>query len=171
MALYRNGAFVDDDWQFPSDTDLLPQSGKIALGKARLLAEWPVLRTRNAGVGVVLEAGESLDGLEEIIPHLALVVLTVAKFSDGRHFSLARLLRDRHLYRGELRAGGDVLQDQIGSFLRCGFDSLDISHPGTAAALREGRIKRVTHHYQPAANEGAEARPGPRPWLRLSETV
>jgi uncharacterized protein (DUF934 family) len=171
MALYRHGAFVDDDWQFPNEPGPLLTDGKVALGKARLLAAWPVLRTRNAGVGVVLAAGETLTGLEEIIPHLALVVLAVAKYSDGRHFSTARLLRDRHHYRGELRASGDVLQDQIGIFLRSGFDALDISHAGTAAALREGRIRLVRHHYQPASNEAAETRPGPRPWLRLSETV
>ena len=171
MALYRHGAFVDDDWQFPADAEPLPPGGKVAVGKTRLKAEWPALRTRNAGVGLVLNAGETLDGLEEILPQLALVMLVVAKYSDGRHFSVARLLRDRHLYRGELRATGDVLQDQIGFFLRSGFDALDVRHPGTIAALREGRVKLVRHHYQPASNEEAETRPGPRPWLRLTETI
>ncbi|ALK09824.1 hypothetical protein BVIR_2054 [Blastochloris viridis] len=170
MALYRNGSFGDDDWQFPADGDPLP-AGKIAVGKARLLAEWPALRQRNAGVGLVLGVGEKLDGLEDVIGQLALVVLNVAKYSDGRHFSVARLLRDRFGFRGELRATGDVLRDQIVFLARAGFDALDINDAGTAAALREGRLKAVRHHYQPASNEAAEARPGPRPWLRISEKV
>jgi uncharacterized protein (DUF934 family) len=64
-----------------------------------------------------------------------------------------------------------VLQDQIVFFLRSGFDVLDVRHPGTVAALREGRVKLVHHHYQPTSNEAAETRPGPRPWLRLSERI
>ncbi|BBF93451.1 DUF934 domain-containing protein [Blastochloris tepida] len=171
MALYRNGSFGDDDWQFPGETEPVPATGKVALAKARLIAEWPKLRQRNAGAGVVLAAGERLDGLQEIIPHLRLVVVHVAKYADGRHFSTARLLRDRFGYQGELRAVGDVLQDQIVFLTRVGFDALDVTHPGTIGALREGRIKAVRHHYQPASREGTETRPGPRPWLRVSETV
>jgi hypothetical protein len=37
---------------------------------------------------------------------------TSRKFTDGRGYSIGRLLRDRYAYRGELRAVGDVLRDQ-----------------------------------------------------------
>jgi uncharacterized protein (DUF934 family) len=45
------------------------------------------------------------------------------KFTDGRGFSTARLLRERYRYRGELRAVGDVLRDQLLFLARCGFDA------------------------------------------------
>jgi len=44
-------------------------------------------------------------------------------FTDGRGYSIARLLRDRHGWTGELRAVGDVLRDQLFALARCGFDS------------------------------------------------
>lgn len=51
------------------------------------------------------------------------------KFTDGRAFSQARLLRGRLGFQGELRATGDVLIDQLVQMQRCGFD---------VAVLREG---------------------------------
>jgi uncharacterized protein (DUF934 family) len=50
-------------------------------------------------------------------------------FADGRGYSIARLLRERCGYRGELRAVGDVQRDQVFYLARCGFD---------AFLLREG---------------------------------
>ncbi len=51
------------------------------------------------------------------------------KFTDGRAFSQARLLRKRLGFQGEIRATGDVLIDQLVQMQRCGFD---------VAVLREG---------------------------------
>ena len=56
--------------------------------------------------------------------------------------------------------------DQVAFILRAGFDALDVTHPGTVAALRAGQIVAVNRHYQPASRETAEDRPGGRPWLR-----
>jgi uncharacterized protein (DUF934 family) len=43
--------------------------------------------------------------------------------TDGRGYSIARLLRERHGYGGELRAVGDVKRDQLFNLARCGFDA------------------------------------------------
>ena len=45
------------------------------------------------------------------------------KFSDGRGYSIGRLLRERFGYVNELRAIGDVLLDQLQFMKRCGFDA------------------------------------------------
>jgi uncharacterized protein (DUF934 family) len=45
------------------------------------------------------------------------------KFTDGRGYTIARLLRERYGYKGELRAFGDVGRDQIFQLNRVGFDS------------------------------------------------
>ena len=55
--------------------------------------------------------------------------LDFPKFTDGRAFSQARLLRGRLQFKGEIRATGDVLIDQLVQMSRCGFD---------VAVLREG---------------------------------
>lgn len=53
----------------------------------------------------------------------ARICIDFPKFSDGRGYSAARLLRERHGYKGELRAVGDVLIDQLFFMKRCGFDT------------------------------------------------
>ena len=58
----------------------------------------------------------ALDGVERIDLHFP-------KFSDGRAFSQAFLLRRRLGFRGEIRATGDVLVDQLVQMQRSGFDS------------------------------------------------
>lgn len=170
MALYRNGTFGTDDWSFPPDDAPLP-SRAVVVSKARFLAERGALLDRNDPVGILLTAGDTLDGLVDDLPRLALVVIKFPKYSDGRPYSLARLLRDRHGFGGEVRATGDVLRDQVALMLRAGFDALDVTHPGTIAALRENRIVAVRHHYQPASAEASETRPDPRPWRRVSAAL
>ncbi len=60
------------------------------------------------------------------LPRLALVAIRFPVFTDGRGYSLARELRERHGWRGELRATGDVLRDQLFYLARCGFDTFDL---------------------------------------------
>jgi uncharacterized protein (DUF934 family) len=47
-------------------------------------------------------------------------------FTDGRGYSIARLLRERYRWRGELRAIGDIQRDQLYYLHRCGFDAFDL---------------------------------------------
>lgn len=58
------------------------------------------------------------------------VVLHFPKWTDGRAYSQAVLLRGRLRYAGELRATGDVTVDMLPLLRRCGFD---------AVQLREGQ--------------------------------
>ena len=96
-----------------------------------------------------------------------LVALTFAKFADGRSFSYARLLRDRHGFRGELRAIGDVLIDEIPLMLRCGFDSFEVTDAPTLRALDAGRLPGPPIHYQPSSAED-ETPVGARSWRRVT---
>ena len=71
---------------------------------------------------VIIEAG---DDARELLPHLdriRLIAVDFPVFGDGRGYSAARILREAG-YRGELRAVGDVLVDQLAAMRRCGFDS------------------------------------------------
>jgi uncharacterized protein (DUF934 family) len=44
---------------------------------------------------------------------VARVEVNFPKFGDGRGFSIARLLRERHGYKGELRAVGHITRDHL----------------------------------------------------------
>jgi uncharacterized protein (DUF934 family) len=107
------------------------------------------------------------DPVEDLAPHvgrLRLIVLNFPKFSDGRAYSQARLLRGRLGYTGELRATGNVLQDQALFMLRCGFDSFESDQKGFGEALAKARgLFSVV--YQPAEDDRA-----PASFLRLKQT-
>ena len=92
------------------------------------------------------------DAVEDLAPQLdrlKLVVLQFPKFTDGRAYSQARLLRGRMGYRGELRATGAVFRDQLPFLLRCGFDAFESEQSGFAEALTKAR-SLFSVVYQPA---------------------
>jgi len=99
------------------------------------------------------------DEVSDLAPHvgrLKLIVLNFPKFSDGRAYSQARLLRERYGYQGELRAIGGVLQDQLPFMLRCGFDSFESDQKGFGEALARARTL-FSVVYQPAEDCRATA--------------
>lgn len=99
-------------------------------------AEW---QQRPAWPAVALDNTDPVEDLARHVGRLRLIVLTFPKFSDGRAYSQARLLRGRMGYRGELRAAGNVLQDQLPFMLRCGFDSFESGQNGFGEALAKAR--------------------------------
>jgi phosphoadenosine phosphosulfate reductase len=165
--IWRDGAFRADEW-----VRFRPQDGMPAAGAPVLVKQLDFLAGRerflaHAGpLGVEVAAGEPVDVLAPFLIRLSLIAIEFPRFSDGRGYSAARLLRERLGYRGELRAIGDVLADQIPLMRRCGVDSFEVSHPPTRAALAEGRLAVVRRYYQPLPGEAC-APPGARPWLRL----
>jgi uncharacterized protein (DUF934 family) len=162
-AIWREGAFRGDAWVRAVDGEPLSDSPLI-VGKKRWLAERDAVAGRNAALGLHLDAGERIDDVAADLSRFSLIALAFPKFSDGRAFSTARLLRDKYGYAGELRAVGNVLSDQIPLMRRVGFDAFEVTHAPTRNALSEGRLAEVTLHYQPA---GADEPPaGTRPWLR-----
>jgi uncharacterized protein (DUF934 family) len=99
------------------------------------LAEWLQAPTQ----AVTLANTDMLDTLGAHLGRLKLIVLHFPKFTDGRAYSQARLLRGRLGYRGELRATGAVFRDQLPFLLRCGFDSFESDQPGFGPALAWAR--------------------------------
>jgi phosphoadenosine phosphosulfate reductase len=164
-TIWRHGEFHRDTWITAVDAEPLPDEPAI-VSKPRWLAERNALGSHHAPLALLLAAGESIDDIAADVHRFAMIALDFPKFSDGRAFSTARLLREKHDYRGEMRAVGNVLADQIPLMWRVGFDSLKVTHAPTRHALLEGRLARVILHYQPAALSEAPA--GRRPWLRRS---
>jgi uncharacterized protein (DUF934 family) len=161
--IWQDGAFHRDVWTAPASGEALGEAPAV-VGKARWLSDREALLSRKAPIGLRLEPGESLDDIAADLPRLSLVALSFPKYSDGRAFSTATLLREKYGYAGELRAIGNVLHDQIPLMRRVGFDSFAVSHAPTRAALEAGKLAEVTLYYQPAVR--AEAPAGTRPWLR-----
>ena len=164
MPLYQNGAFVADPYTRFADDAPLPPSGDVIVPVARWRREPEAVAARAGRTGVSIAAGENWDDLVPALLTLPLIALVFPKYTDGRAFSTGRQLRERCDYKGEIRAVGDVLLDEIPLMIRCGFDSFDVSDERTIRALERGHVPKVSLFYQPAL--GVEAPAGTRPWLR-----
>jgi uncharacterized protein (DUF934 family) len=165
MALWRDGGFADDIWTTLDDAAQIPERGAIVVSFVRWLTEKATLERRVDPVGVAIAAGKDAVGELAEAAKRPLVALKFDKFADGRAFSYAELLRERHGFKGELRAIGDVLLDEIALMLRCGFISFEVTDANTQRALEEGRLPKGALFYQPAPGL-REAPAGTRPWLR-----
>ncbi|MCB1512054.1 MAG: phosphoadenylyl-sulfate reductase [Hyphomicrobiaceae bacterium] len=78
------------------------------------------------------------------------IAVPFAKFNDGRGFSLARLLRSEHGFRGEIRATGHVIPDQALHLLRSGFDTAEISDADKLPHWQQA-LSSYNGNYQTAA--------------------
>lgn len=162
-AIWQDGAFRHDTWAKADATSALP-AGAVIVPKKRWLAERDQLASRNTPLGFLIAASETVDDVAMDLGRFALIALDFPKFSDGRAFSTARLLREKYGFTGELRAVGNVLADQIPLMRRVGFDTFEVANAPTRRALANDRLAEVKLHYQPATSDEPPA--GTRPWLR-----
>ncbi len=91
------------------------------------LADWHRARDHwpnTMPVGVRFANDGDVETLADDLPRLALVALEFPKWTDGRAYSQARLLRSRLRFRGEIRATGEVLVDMLPLLARTGFDAV-----------------------------------------------
>ena len=79
---------------------------------------------------------------------------------------MARLLRERDGYDGEIRAVGAYIIDQVPLMARVGIDAFLTDDPILIAALSKGEWPEVPHYLQPAIDRGSEVPAGTRPWAR-----
>lgn len=107
--------------------------------------------SQSNAVAVRIEPGDDARVLLPKLDQLALVEVNFPAFGDGRGYSTARILREAG-YKGELRAVGDVLVDQLASMRRCGFDAFAPSDPIDEADAQTA-FSRWPEHYQHAADD------------------
>ncbi|MCL7944565.1 DUF934 domain-containing protein [Marinobacter sp. ATCH36] len=121
-----DGSIREDNWVLvhrPSDGESLDIPEQPALIPADL---WLAGKEHFEGrddIGVWLDSHEEPEMLTGVVNELPVIAVNFPKFSDGRGYSIARILRERLNYRNELRAVGDVLLDQLQFMKRCGFDT------------------------------------------------
>ena len=108
------------------------------------------LDAQTYATAVRLEAGDDARALLPYLDRIALIEVSFPTFRDGRGYSAARILREAG-YKGELRAVGDVLVDQLAAMRRCGFDSFAPESEIDPATL-EASLKRYENVYQKAAD-------------------
>jgi uncharacterized protein (DUF934 family) len=135
MALIiKDRNVVTDPWlrlELNTDGSLppVPPPGDVIVPLAMWHGQRDQLISRPSRLGVWLDSHEEPAAIAEDLRLFGVVAVNFPKFGDGRGYSIARLLRERYGWKGELRAVGDIFRDQIFFLSSCGFN---------AFALREG---------------------------------
>lgn len=138
-SIIKDRAIVTDDFTVvrAAEDGTLPAVDALPAGKIIVpFALWQASRDALAAsrsaqeIGVWLAPDSEPADIVADFDKLALIAVDFPVFRDGRGYSTARLLRERYGYKGEIRAIGDVLRDQLRFYERCGFN---------AYALREDK--------------------------------
>ena len=151
MPLVKGGNITADTFATIADDAALPEAGDVLVSAARFLGDPDSFAQRAGKTGVIWPNNRDVDDLVPHLERLAVVALVFPSFRDGRAYSQARLLRERHTYRGELRATGQVLRDQFVFMLRAGFDAFEVRKQADAEAFAQ-TVKRYSVFYQPTGD-------------------
>lgn len=144
--LIKDRAIVADDWTY-ADAENAAGAAKLVLGLADYLLAAAAGET-GPSRGVLLKPeDQDLDPLDPFIAKLPLIAVHFGSSGEGRGYTQGRLLRERHGYKGELRARGAVRADQIWFLARCGFDSFDLA-PGEDPETVIAQLHRFSVAYQ-----------------------
>ena len=151
MALVKNGELATSSFIDASGAEAIPATGPVIVSLDQWKAHRDELLKRGTELGIRLHSDQPPELVAADLQHFAVVALEFPKFRDGRAYSYARLLRERYGFKGELRAVGEVLLEQLFFMLRTGFDAFDIQ---SADPLKDYRtaLADFSVWYQPTAD-------------------
>jgi uncharacterized protein (DUF934 family) len=156
--LIKSGAVTQDRWTLLREPATAWPSSPVIVPLATWLASRAELAAR-ADVGVWLAPTDDPALLAGDVGTLSVVAIDFPRFADGRGYSIARLLRDRYNYKGELRAVGDIARDQLYYLHQVGFDAF-VLRDGKDAQDAVASLRDFTDGYQATARR--------TPWFRRS---
>jgi uncharacterized protein (DUF934 family) len=132
----KNGQVVSNEWKILQATEgVSPQNVKLPVGPVLVpLSVWKARRAEfihreyehGWALGVWLDADESPELIKDDIDDFTVIAVEFDKFTDGNSYMIARLLRERYGYTGELRAIGDVPQEKLSFLHQLGFDAVEV---------------------------------------------
>jgi uncharacterized protein (DUF934 family) len=152
MSLIKGGKVVSDSFVDASAAESIPESGAVIVSLEQWQTHRDALRARGTPLGLRLHSDQSPELVVDDVQKFAVIALEFPKFRDGRAYSYARLLRERYGFKGELRAVGDVLLEQLFFMLRVGFDALDVQQSPDPVAAFQTAISDFSVWYQPTAD-------------------
>lgn len=130
-TLIKDRRIATDNWQrlehgADGTPPALPERGELIVPLALWLERRADLLARAGRLGVWLDSHEQPEAIAKDIGRFEAIAVNFPKFQDGRGFSIARLLRERYGYRGELRAIGHITRDHLYYMESCGFDAFEL---------------------------------------------
>ncbi len=146
--LIKQREIVVDTWKY-ADEETAADSVIVPL--ARFQQERDQWLASKSKLGVRLAPADSIDSIAADLSRLSLVALEFGGIGEGRGYTHAQLLRQRHKFKGEIRACGKIQRDQVFYMARCGFDTFEFPQ-GTDLNVALTAFKDFTAAYQPASD-------------------
>jgi uncharacterized protein (DUF934 family) len=153
----KNKTIANDDWivlrlgEKDTPEGVVVPPGKVIAPLKVWRAQRDVLLGRTE-LGVWLASDERAEDLRNDVDRFSVIAVDFPKFADGRGYSIAHHLRNRLGYRGELRAIGDVLRDQMFYMQRVGFDAFAARTDKDISEALKG-LSDFTFTYQASSDE------------------
>jgi uncharacterized protein (DUF934 family) len=136
VGLIRDGRVVQDAFTDASGLETLPAGMPLIVSFEQWQAYRDVLLASGQPLGLRLNSDQPPQLVAADLARFAVIALDFPGFRDGRAYTHARMLRERFRFDGELRAVGDVLQEQLHFMRRCGFDAFEVSGPDPEKAWK-----------------------------------
>lgn len=157
--LIIDGEISTNEWQLlpqveegeSLDIATLP-AGKVILPLRQWQAHREALTARNEDIGVWLDGDEGAGLIGEEAEEFPLIAVHFPTFADGRGFTAGRMLRERFGFKGELRAVGGFIRDQLTYLQRCGFNAYAFEGEQPLASLKDS-LSDFGDSYQTGADQ------------------
>jgi len=130
MTIIKDKSIIDDTWHVHQDDEPLLDNSIINL--AYWLENRDSLKANQSPLGLLVEGDADIHSFKDDLSQFAIIAINIPAFTDGRGYSLAKLIRNQYGFTGEIRAVGDVLPDQALYLTRVGFDALELENEESA---------------------------------------
>ncbi|MFK7964967.1 MAG: DUF934 domain-containing protein [Burkholderiaceae bacterium] len=154
---------IANDWVvFDGDAGEVNAGASVLLPVEEWVERTEIWRSHAGHVGILLEPADDPERLLPWLNEIELIAIDFPKFTDGRGFSAARLLRTRLGFAGVIRAVGHVLPDQVPMLNRCGFTEYELSTSKRADTALKLLSKQLPTYQAAVDGDASISLPGQR---------
>jgi uncharacterized protein (DUF934 family) len=152
--LIKQREIVADTWAYVDDN---PSADAVIVPLARFQQERDQWMASKQKLGVRLAPADSVETISKDLARFLLVALEFPRIGEGRGYTQAQLLRGRYGFKGEIRAVGNILRDQVFHMARCGIDTFEFPQ-GTDMNVALTAFNDFTVAYQPSSDQSVKLR-------------
>lgn len=155
--LIKDGAIVENTWELLAKPE--GEASEVAVPAGQVIVPLSVWKAQQAqlsqrsDVGVWLDSDEVAEDIGEDANRFAVIGVNFPGFMDGRAFSTARILRERYGFKGELRAVGNFIRDQLCYLRRCGVNAFAFAKPETDLEAALKSLNDFNEYYQASVDQ------------------
>jgi uncharacterized protein (DUF934 family) len=156
--LIKDGAIIENTWELIAKpegdaAEVAVPAGQVIVPLSVWIAQKAQLQTRKDDVGVWLDSDEAAESIGEEANHFPVIGVNFPLFMDGRAFSTAHILRERYGFKGELRAVGNFIRDQLCYLRRCGVNAFAFANPETDLEVALKSLGDFNEYYQASIDQ------------------